>query len=576
MPIGLGIGIGISIGGGSGGGVSPPRIQLSGLSIAEDAVGDTEIGTASVANAPEGVTYTWAITSDPDSKFAIDETTGVLTLATLATLDYETATSHQVTIEATPSAGDPPPPREFTISVTNVLEVTLNALSLDADELTENSAEDTAVGAVQDKTSGSTLTLIDTAGGRFKLSGTNIVAGATPSDYEVATSYEITLRETHPDASNSPRDTVIEVTILDDPDDTDTVPDAFEAGDWSIAAGDEEADVTISSLPADGGDTITDVEYRLDGGSWVSSGGTSSFTISGLTNDQEYDVELRAVNSVGAGAASDTKQVTPEGSASYVGPGDIVSGATAWFGLRAYSNATIGANAIRIRRVSDNAEQNFVTLADGSLDVASIATFIAATTGRVVTLYDQTGNGRHVTQATAGNQPQIILSGLGSLPVLRFTRSSTHRLIGSSTYGATAAQPVTWSLVAKRTGNTSSFQVAAGAGTTNSMAIGFPNSANQVGGFAGSWQGASAADNSFHAVQMVYNGASSTIAVDGSESTVSAGTNGLSSSHTLRVGDDSFGSILDGDFVEAGVWQSGFNGTQRSNMNSNQHSYWGF
>lgn len=127
MPIGLGIGIGISIGGGGGGGgVAVPRIQLSGLSIAEDAVGDTEIGTASVANAPEGVTYTWAITSDPDSKFAIDETTGVLTLATLATLDYETATSHQVTIEATPSAGDPPPPREFTISVTNVIEAPVN------------------------------------------------------------------------------------------------------------------------------------------------------------------------------------------------------------------------------------------------------------------------------------------------------------------------------------------------------------------------------------------------------------------------------------------------------------------
>jgi hypothetical protein len=91
-----------------------------------------------------------------------------------------------------------------------------------------------------------------------------------------------------------------------------TVPGAFEADDWSIAPGDEEADVTINSLPGDGGDTIIDIEYRLDAGSWVSSSGTSSFTISGLTNGQEYDVALRAVNSVGSGAASDTKSVTPE------------------------------------------------------------------------------------------------------------------------------------------------------------------------------------------------------------------------------------------------------------------------
>lgn len=91
-----------------------------------------------------------------------------------------------------------------------------------------------------------------------------------------------------------------------------TVPSAFEAGAWSITAGDEQADITISDLPDDGGDTITDVEYRLDGGSWASANGTSSFTIGGLTNDTEYDVELRAVNDIGAGTASDVKSVTPE------------------------------------------------------------------------------------------------------------------------------------------------------------------------------------------------------------------------------------------------------------------------
>jgi hypothetical protein len=103
-----------------------------------------------------------------------------------------------------------------------------------------------------------------------------------------------------------------------------SVPDAFNPGDWSLAPGDEEAPVTIHALPNDGDAAISDIEYRLDGGSWASSGSTSSFTIEGLTNDQAYDVELRAVNSVGSSPASDTKSVTPAAGGAWE-PTDISS-----------------------------------------------------------------------------------------------------------------------------------------------------------------------------------------------------------------------------------------------------------
>lgn len=92
-----------------------------------------------------------------------------------------------------------------------------------------------------------------------------------------------------------------------------TVPAAFGAGDWSLSnpASGGQLNVGISSLPSNGGSTITDVEYRVDGGSWTSSGGTVGFSITGLTDDVSVDVELRAVNAVGAGAGSDTKSATP-------------------------------------------------------------------------------------------------------------------------------------------------------------------------------------------------------------------------------------------------------------------------
>jgi hypothetical protein len=90
------------------------------------------------------------------------------------------------------------------------------------------------------------------------------------------------------------------------------VPAAFAVGDWDIAAGDTEADVTINSLPYDNRSAITDVEYRIGSGSAVSSGGTSGFTIGSLTNGVAVNVQIRAVNAVGAGPWSDVKSVTPE------------------------------------------------------------------------------------------------------------------------------------------------------------------------------------------------------------------------------------------------------------------------
>lgn len=92
--------------------------------------------------------------------------------------------------------------------------VTLSALS-GTFALDEGSAEDTVAGALVGVTSGSTLSLTDDAGGRVKLSGSNIVAGATATDYESATSHSFTVRETLTGATNTPRDTVLSLTVND-------------------------------------------------------------------------------------------------------------------------------------------------------------------------------------------------------------------------------------------------------------------------------------------------------------------------------------------------------------------------
>lgn len=90
-------------------------------------------------------------------------------------------------------------------------------------------------------------------------------------------------------------------------------PSAFVAGDWTLAAGDGQAALTITTLPNNGGSAITALQYRLNAGSAVALSGTGagSRTISSLTNGTAYSVQVRAVNAVGPGTWSDTKSVTP-------------------------------------------------------------------------------------------------------------------------------------------------------------------------------------------------------------------------------------------------------------------------
>ena len=64
----------------------------------------------------------------------------------------------------------------------------------------------------------------------------------------------------------------------------------------------------------------------------------------------------------------------------------------------------------RLRRVSDNVEDDFGPDGTGWIDAAAITTWLGGSSARVVTMYDQSGNGRTWTQSTAGTQPFLDLS----------------------------------------------------------------------------------------------------------------------------------------------------------------------
>ena len=78
----------------------------------------------------------------------------------------------------------------------------------------------------------------------------------------------------------------------------------------SLGVGDGTLSVTFTP-GFSGGGAITSYQYQLDGGSWTTASGTSSpISITGLAAGTAYSVALRAVNSVGAGAASASASAT--------------------------------------------------------------------------------------------------------------------------------------------------------------------------------------------------------------------------------------------------------------------------
>jgi hypothetical protein len=83
--------------------------------------------------------------------------------------------------------------------------------------------------------------------------------------------------------------------------------------------------------------------------------------------------------------------------------------ASAAYSLRKLRAAFSG-SAIRVRRSSDNAEQD-IGFTGSELDTSALLAFCGADSGFVTTWYDQTGNGLHQAQPTATLQPIIVSAG---------------------------------------------------------------------------------------------------------------------------------------------------------------------
>ena len=109
-----------------------------------------------------------------------------------------------------------------------------------------------------------------------------------------------------------------------------------------------------------------------------------------------------------------------------------IAAPTAAYSLRSITGGD--PKAVRVRRSSDNSEQDFTV---SEISAGALVDFVGSgNDGFVETWYDQSGNGNDLTQATASKQPTIVTSGTlntrNNEPIIKFIQANSTHLEGAS------------------------------------------------------------------------------------------------------------------------------------------------
>ena len=167
--------------------------------VAENASNGATVGITAQSVDVDGDTLTYSLTNDAGGRFAIGALSGIVTVADASLLNYESATTHSITVEVTD--GTTPKTKTFSIAVTNVAPSTPTDANAADNEIAEGSANGSTVGitaSASDPNGGAvTYSLSNDAGGRFAIDGsTGVVtlADASLISQADAANHTITVR----------------------------------------------------------------------------------------------------------------------------------------------------------------------------------------------------------------------------------------------------------------------------------------------------------------------------------------------------------------------------------------------
>ena len=368
-----------------------PVVTATTFSVAENSANGTSVGTVTATDSDAGQTRTFAITAgNTGDAFAINSTSGEITVADSAVLNFETTAQFLLTVSATDD-GTPPASGSATITVdlTNVNEAPTD-IALSNNSVAENQASGTTVGSFSttdvDAASTHTYTLVagtgDADNGSFTITGSTLKASAS-FDYETTSSYSIRVRST--DAGSLSFDEVFTITVTDANDAPTDITLAPSSVDENQASGTTVG--TLSATDAETGQTYT---FSLVTG--VGDTDNAAFTIDSTTlktaavfdfeTKSSYSVRVRATDN-GTPAQSFEEQLTITVSNVNEAPTDItLTNSSVDENLPAATVGTLGAT-------DPDAGQSFTfTLVAGTGDTDNGSFTIDGTTLKTAASFD--------------------------------------------------------------------------------------------------------------------------------------------------------------------------------------------
>ncbi len=160
--------------------------QTTAFSIAENSANGTLIGTALTSDPDAANTYTYSLTNNAGGRFAINATTGVITVANSSLLNFEANTSHTIVVQSMDQGGLSTN-KTFTITVTDVNEAPTaaadSATALEAGGVSNGTAGTNPTGNVltndTDVDAGDTKTVSGVAAGVVGSASTNVGSSVT-------------------------------------------------------------------------------------------------------------------------------------------------------------------------------------------------------------------------------------------------------------------------------------------------------------------------------------------------------------------------------------------------------------
>lgn len=303
--------------------------------VSENAVNGTVVGiTASSFDPDPTQTVTYSLLDSAGGRFAIDATTGIVTVANASLLNYEAATSHTITVRASDGTGITT--TSFVISIIdgNDAPTVPTDSNTAANSVAEGASTGTLVGLTAlatDPNPGDTLiySLINDAGGRFAIDpGTGVVSVANGAliDYETATSHQITVQVSDGEFIRQQTFTIAVTNVSDTPPYVGT-----EGNDVYVSTTTD--DVVVSGMG--GNDHLT-----TGSGNDIIDGGTGNDTMIGGAGNDIYIVDSTGDVVTEAGSAgtdeirtvlasytlgSNVENLTYAGSSNFTGTGNSLA-----------------------------------------------------------------------------------------------------------------------------------------------------------------------------------------------------------------------------------------------------------